>query len=526
MTGLWPFRSSMRLPRRRLALEPPGGRLFGLALAALGIGLLTVATAPMLAGAQTAAVIPHDPGVRVGTPGAGGPINGLTTNQQAFFDDGLNRFNEIDSVSGTATGEGGVGLGPRFNMNSCAGCHAQPAVGGTSPSTNPEVAVAHDTSAGCTATTCNPEDLSFPFLSGTLAQPFISSTGPVREARFVRNPDGSPDGGVHDLFTIAGRSDAPQGCSLAQPDFVGANNSGNLVARIPTPVFGAGLIEAIQDSTIIGNQLANSQAKQAASIHGHPNREGNAGTITRFGWKAQNKSPEIFAGEAYLVEQGVTNELFPNERGEPGERPSIDGTERVEPQASCLSNGIPEDATNFGAINDATPKAAATGALSDVVGFSLFMEFLAPPTPACNLNPTQLSAVSSNCAGVNQGFSDFNQIGCGLCHTPSLQTGKSSVAALSNQKANLFSDLLVHHMGDKLADNVAQGNAGADEFRTAPLWGVGQRIFFLHDGRTKDLLEAIAQHVGAGSEANAVIARFNNLSATDQQDILNFLRIL
>jgi len=239
-------------------------------------------------------------------------------------------------------------------------------------------------------------------------------------------------------------------------------------------------------------------------ISGHENREGNAGTITRFGWKAQNKSLQIFAGEAYLVEQGVTNELFQEERGEPGDRGVA---ERVEPNAACLFNGIPEDHTNFA---DGT----ATGTPSDVVKFANFMRFSAPPQPVA-LSPS-----------AQRGQTQFNAIGCGLCHTPSLQTGASSSSGLSNQTANLFSDLLVHHMGTGLADNVSQGTAGGDEFRSAVLWGVGQRIFFLHDGRTSDLLQAIKTHSSPGSEANAVITNFNNLTTSAQQDILNFLRSL
>ena len=81
-------------------------------------------------------------------------------------------------------------------------------------------------------------------------------------------------------------------------------------------------------------------------------------------------------------------------------------------------------------------------------------------------------------------------------------------------------------MGTGLADNVSQGSAGGDQFRTAPLWGLGQRIFFLHDGRTKDLMQAIAAHASQGSEANQVIQNFNNLSNQQQQDLLNFLRSL
>jgi len=97
---------------------------------------------------------------------------------------------------------------------------------------------------------------------------------------------------------------------------------------------------------------------------------------------------------------------------------------------------------------------------------------------------------------------------------------------MSYQTVNLFSDLLVHHMGQGLADGITQGAAGPDEFRTAPLWGIGQRVFFLHDGRTSDLLAAIEAHRSQGSEANGVVQRFNNLGQNQQQDILNFLRAL
>src|SRR5437867_1342687 len=214
--------------------------------------------------AQTVALFTaKDPGVRGGQAGAGGPIPGLTAAELAFFNAGLDAFNEVDSVSGTIP-DTGLGLGPRFNLDSCAGCHAQPAVGGTSPFTNPQVAVA--TKAGAINVV--------PF--------FITLNGPVREARFKRNPDGTPDGGVHDLYTITGRVDAP-GCVIAQPDFVTAAAQNNLIFRIPTPVFGGGLIQEIEDSTLIANKLANLAAKTLLGISGRENREGNTGTITRFG---------------------------------------------------------------------------------------------------------------------------------------------------------------------------------------------------------------------------------------------------
>jgi CxxC motif-containing protein (DUF1111 family) len=442
----------------------------------------------------------RDPGVRAGSVNAGQPLSTLSPSQLQFFQDGLNRFVQIDSVSGAAPGEPGKGLGPGFNSNSCASCHAQPTVGGTSPSAtaypfvgqNPQTTVGYDYGASN----------QVPF--------FITADGPVREARFpyAVNTNGSvntqvADGGVHDVFSIAGRGDAT-GCTMPQPNFAQMQRQNNLIFRIPTPTFGAGLIENIADATILANMQANSQAKSALGISGHPNYSGNDGSITRFGWKAQNKSLEIFAGEAYNVEMGVTNELFQ--------------TKRANPPAACLYNALPEDQTNFDSSG-----AAVT---SDTVAFAMFSRFLAPPAPSAQ-------GISNNPSihSIQNGQAMFSAIGCTMCHTPSLQTaGSSFTAALSNQPANLYSDLLVHHMGSGLADNISQGAAGGDEFRTAPLWGVGQRVFFLHDGRSGPnnggLVHAIQQHQSQGSEANRVISLYNRLSPQAQQDLLNFLRSL
>ena len=419
-----------------------------------------------------------DPGVRADPPGsppsAGGPIAGLVGNQGPLFVDGLAQFGEADEVAD--------GLGPRMNLDSCAGCHAQPATGGTSPFVNPQVAFASKD-------------------GGTDTVPsFVAANGPVREARFVSNPDKTADGGVHALFTITGRADAG-GCTLAQPDFAAQLGNNNVIFRIPTPVFGAGLIEQISDAAIVANVASSAAQKQALGIKGKPNitgttnNNGNDGTIARFGWKAQNKSLLLFSGEAYNVEQGISNELFQTERDE---------------TVNCQFKPTPNDVTN----NDP----AATDPRSDVERFAVFMRFLAPPTPS----PDTPGGASS----IAHGAALFTSTGCALCHTPSFTTSPSTVAALSVQPVNLFSDLVVHDMGDGLADGVSQGAAGPREFRTAPLWGLGQRIFFLHDGRTADLLRAIREHSSKKSEANGVISRFNDLSETDKQDLLNFLRSL
>jgi len=369
--------------------------------------------------------------------------------------------------------------------------------GGSSPAVNPQVAVA--TAFGA--------DNKVPF--------FIQSNGPVREARFKHNPDGSRDGGVHDLFVISGRIDNTgnaNNCTITQEDFSTPSKNNNLIFRIPTPVFGGGLIEQIPDSVIVANQAAAARQKVNIGIAGRPHRirmdngttnmNGNDGTIARFGWKAQNKSLILFAGEAYNVEMGISNELFQTERDE---------------TQNCQFASTPNDITH---TDGATP--AET--LSDIEKFAHFMRFLAPPTPSLT--------TPGGAQSIANGRALFQSTGCAYCHTPTLRTGNAAVAALANKDVNLYSDLLLHHMGPGLADEIVQAQADPDEFRTAPLWGLGQRIFLLHDGRTTDLVQAILAHRSSGntsykaSEANGVVNNFNNLGDSQKQDLLNFLRSL
>jgi CxxC motif-containing protein (DUF1111 family) len=120
----------------------------------------------------------------------------------------------------------------------------------------------------------------------------------------------------------------------------------------------------------------------------------------------------------------------------------------------------------------------------------------------------------------------FENIGCGICHVPTHTTSASIFTNQSQVKVNTFSDFALHDMGSVLQDRVSQGNADGNEFRSAPLFGVGQRAFFLHDGRTNNLVTAIEDHASTGSEANEVIQDFNQLPAAQQQNIINFLRSL
>jgi len=497
-----------------------------------------------------------DPGLRGGSPGAGSPVGGLTAAQQSFFTAAQARFQVIETVP--------AGLGPGFNELSCGNCHIAPAVGGSSPTTNPQVTDANT-------------------LGATNVIPsFITANGPIREARFVLNPDGTPDGGVHDLFSIQGRSDA-SGCVFAQPNFAAQLSANNVIFRIPPPTFGDGLVEMVSDSNLQSAVTSQGQQNAALGISGQFNLSGNTGNITRFGWKAQNASMMMFAGEAYNVEEGVTNDVFPDKRNNPT------------PQ--CAPNPLPEDTVNT--VDTINSESTVSDNNPDTINFALFMRLLAPPTPAVPLTtsstassntssttsaaastttsaaassstsststttsttptsttvavasvlPTAASSSSSSTstaaasssatssasspASINAGLQAFMNVGCGGCHIMNQTTGSVALIdttanpTVSNITINPFSDFAVHNMGTGLSDGVSQGNANGTQFRSAPLWGIGQRVFFLHDGRTNNLLTAIEQHASSGSEANQVISAFNMLSTTSQQNILNFLRAL
>jgi CxxC motif-containing protein (DUF1111 family) len=445
-----------------------------------------------------------DPGVQSGNRGTGNALPSVLQNDNQgildFFTDGLKRFQATESVSNSPNGTNG--LGPRFNANQCSACHAQPAVGGTSAAVNPQFQFVSNGTA-----------------PGNTIPSFITADGPTLEVRFpfFFNRNGSvnthsPNGGVEDVFTVTGRPDAGS-CNLPQPNFSQALAANNIIFRIPTPTFGAGLIENLDDSTLLKNQLANNNNRLGVS--GSFNYNGNDGTITRFGWKAQNKSLHIFAGEAYNVEMGISNELFPQERPSPGEDQHGTGL-----QANCLNlsgMGYPEDRSNPAA----TPNSAV---LDDVSAFANFMRFLAPPAPGTVMLDEQQVPAGT----IASGNALFKSIGCAACHNPTV--GRTQVSnftgSLSDAPVNAYSDIEIHHMGVGLADNVSQGAAGGDQFRTAPLWGLGQRIFLMHDGRATNLMNAIKAHASQGSEANFVEQQFFNLTPSQQQELLDFLRSL
>ena len=365
--------------------------------------------------------------------------------------------------------------------NSCASCHAYPAAGGSSPASNPLFSVYH----------LNGATNTMPF--------FITSTGPILEARFINQPGTTtPDGNVHQIFTVVGRSDAA-GCNIAQPDFVTAAAQGNLVLRQVPPTYGDGLIEIVRNIDIVNNMNSNLSTKAALGITGHPNYSGNDGSIQRFGWKAQVRSTLLMAAQQMNVEMGVTNETFPNE---------IDQT------PGCVFNGVPETVTNF------TPGILTEMFPGDAERTEYFIQWMAPPTPG----PLNLPPRTGRRSSPTQVAS--------IAIPRRSRRLRPRARRWATSPSSCIPIFWCTTWGRAWRMAFRKGSAGPDEFRTAPLWGIGQRLFFMHDGRTNNIVTAIEDHFSLGnstypaSEANQSVTNFNNLSSKNQQDLVNFLRSL
>ncbi|HVH27925.1 MAG TPA: di-heme oxidoredictase family protein [Vicinamibacterales bacterium] len=358
------------------------------------------------------------------------PLPDLTSAQLMDFNDGLDEFEEVETFD--------EGLGPVFNGKSCAECHALPSTGGSEPN----VGVARETR-----------------ISRILKGRFDPLDGSVSIDR----------GGQ----LLQQRAINVQGCTVKAE--VVPPEATIVSSRNSTPLFGAGLIEAIPERTILGNQ----------SNGGRPNYVLNPDTgaaeLGRFGWKAQVATLHQFSGDAYLNELGITNPAFPHENRPQGEP--------IQP--GCDTVGDPEDDG------------------SGVTGFTNFMRFLAP-APRRPLTPQ-----------VQRGEQVFSAVGCASCHVPTMMTGRNSVAALSNKPVNLFSDLLLHDIGT--GDGVEQGEAKGNDFRTPPLWGLSRRDRFMHDASSNKLEGAIQRH---GGEAKGALNRYVGLPQSDRDALLAFLNSL
>ncbi len=357
-----------------------------------------------------------------------GALARLSGRDSHLFDEGREVFLRLETEAS--------GLGPAYNGTSCAGCHNLPVIGGV----------------------------------GNVA---VVRTGVVRDGHYE-----VPQGGdlIH-LFSTGDHS--------CQPRIPADAN--NLARRIPVPLFGAGLIEAIPDSVI--RTWEDPEDRNHDGIHGRAVLVVDPATQTmrvgRFGWKAHQATLLAFAAEALRNEMGITNDLYPNEIG---------SGLSAEQLAKCDPVPDPEDKpdpkTHLRMIDQVTD----------------FMRFLAPP-PTLPLNDEG-----------RLGSQLFSKIGCAACHVQTLLTGPNEIPALDHQPVNAYSDFLLHDVGT--GDGVEQGAAKGNEFRTSPLWGLRFRKQLLHDGSALSPTDAVRRH---GGESERSRQSFDRLGEPERRALLAFL---
>jgi CxxC motif-containing protein (DUF1111 family) len=412
-------------PSSKLVLLATLGLLFGTTVAQVATRAPRPTLPPLV---ETDAGAGVQPGAAPG-PAPAISLLGLDPASLAAFGIGERDFLAVETPEG--------GLGPAFNGRSCAECHRD---GGTGGSGRNRV-------------------VRFGLRTATGFDPLTVLGGPLLQNRAI-HPDA--------LERVPAQA--------------------NVVAtRITTPLFGAGLIEAIADADIVRNAAR----RQPDGIQGRVSMVDDPASgvqrVGRFGWKAQHATLTAFSADAYNGEMGITNRLFPRENAPNGNAALLARHDRV-PEL--------EDAPDPGTGRSDFDRAAD------------FMRFLAPPAVPARPSASALA-----------GAAVFERLGCAACHLPVMNTGPHPVTALSGRTVALYSDLLLHDMGS-LGDGIEQGGAGAREMRTAPLWGLRLRRAFLHDGRATTVTQAIAAHDGTAAPARA---RHQAASPLERQQLLDFL---
>ena len=368
------------------------------------------------------------------SPRAGDPLAGLTAAEFEAFRIGLDDFLEVETAE--------EGLGPAYNGTSCAACHSIPAIGGIAPVTT------------------------------------------VRAG--LRLPDGRFEdfdpsrGSLFQLFSIP-----THGCQSVIPA------DANVIARrVPIPVFGAGLVEAIPDDTI--RALADPTDRDGDGVSGRAavvvDRASGEQRVGRFGWKAQVATLLEFSGDAYRNEMGITNDLFPEELTF-----NLSGEQLRECDPIPELEDVPEPGTGLRGIDN----------------FESFMKFLAPP-PRGPITPDVLG-----------GREMFDAVGCAVCHVRTLMTGPHASPLFDRREVPLFSDLLLHDIGT--GDGIRQAAGEPEEIRTPALWGLRFRRPLLHDGSADTVLEAVLRHDREGRPA---LDRMQALPPAAIDELLAFLRSL
>jgi CxxC motif-containing protein (DUF1111 family) len=357
--------------------------------------------------------------------GFGQPLSGLSASDGADFLDGRDDFKQAETSA--------TGLGPIFNNVSCVACHARPSVGGASN---------------------------------------------ITVTRFGRSVNG-----VFDPLTALGGTLLHERTTIPALQEVVPASANIVIKRQTTPLYGLGLIEAIDDGTIIANTTRPKPAGVGGKVGWVTDLVTGALRVGRFGWKAQHADLLDFSADAYSNEMGITNRLFPHENAPNG-------------KVALLLRFVPEHP-----LDDEFDAVTNNSGIDKVTNY---IRLLAPPPRG----PVNASAL--------RGQQVFAAVGCASCHEPTLTTGDSTVAALNQQPVELYSDLLLHDMGT-LGDGIAQAGAAPTEMRTAPLWGLRASGPYLHDGRAQTVEQAILAHDG---EAAGIRDAYGNLSPGDRNDLL------
>lgn len=364
----------------------------------------------------------------------GDALPGLTPTEFEEFRVGLEDFLEVETAED--------GLGPAFNGTSCAVCHSVPAIGGT----------------------------------GTIAETRAARRLPSGEFESVYESGET----LFHLFSIPGHA-----CQPVIPF-----EANVIIRRVPVPLFGAGLVEAIDDSTLLN--LEDPFDRNGDGISGRAaivvDRATGDRRVGRFGWKAQHATLLAFAADAYRNEMGITNDLFPTELAS-----GIDDAR----MRLCDRIPDPED------VRD--PRTGRRG----IDNFASFMKFLAP---------VQRETVNET---TRAGEATFSAIGCAACHVPSLTTGPNPHPQFNRRSVPLFSDLLLHDIGT--GDGIRQAAGEPAEMRTPALWGLRFRRPLLHDGSASTIDDAVRRH---GGEAQRARERFDRLNANDAAALIAFLQSL
>ncbi len=388
----------------------------------------------------------------------------------------------FEAVFVTSPANVNPGLGPLFNNASCAGCHLRNGRG--LPEPGQLLVRVSDTKQWNLDTTSDPLQYH---LEGNIDignTPSVSGLGTQIQDQAIYGH--SPEAKVQlDWQETTGTYQDGTSYQLRSPQVKITLPDGKVLPpevqtslRLPSPVYGLGLLEAVPERQI--RKLADPEDRDGDGISGRVNEVWDVQTqstaLGRFGWKANNPNLQQQSASAYVNDMGVTNPLFLESDG------SMDIDEKTLTQAT------------------------------------FYVQTLAVPARTLLDDPQ-----------VKQGEKLFNEANCAACHLVTLTTGKYQIPQLANQTIHPYTDLLLHDMGEELADRRPDFQATGTEWRTPPLWGIGltQTVLpyssFLHDGRARTLEEAILWH---GGEAKASRETFRQMSVSNRQALVRFLRSL